>query len=98
MIGRSLLNVSEGEEVVETATLADGEPVEKCMTPAIEQFPEPLMPQVSDTLFLISIFQLSFKLYFPLFWRAKILIKKLSAHISIKIHRRPKKFTIVTLL
>jgi hypothetical protein len=55
--------VSESEEVVETATLADGEPVEKCMTPAIEQFPEPLMPQVNDSLFLISIFHLSFKLF-----------------------------------
>ena len=39
--GRSLLNTTE--ETPESTT-EGGE--EKCMTPAIEQFPEPLMPQV----------------------------------------------------
>jgi len=40
--GRSLLNTTE--ETPESTTTGWVE--EKCMTPAIEQFPEPLMPQV----------------------------------------------------
>ncbi len=48
LTGRSLLNVSDEETTESTTSPVDGpegEP-EKCMTPAIEQFPPPMIPQV----------------------------------------------------
>ena len=52
--GRSLLNVSDEETTESESTTTspvygpDGEP-EKCMIPAIEQFPPPLIPQVRSS-------------------------------------------------